>query len=175
MNGLNQIVTACTNLGISLEKLIASVAIFACPNDVDKIVQQFGDGRMYTNVRRGKKGEPRRTHINGEYIDENTFVGRSFKNGFKNLTFDKYTVCHIWDLVHNVNYFSEIRNLVLIPSGLHALSDNIPFIIDMLRYRAWELYGWSPNGVKPMKPANYPSPSDWAQCEPFALSSQITK
>ena len=175
MNGFNETAKACTKLGISLEKMVASVAIFACPKDVAIIVARFGDARMYTNVRRKKNKEARRTFINGEYVDDNTLVNRSFKGGFKPETFEDYHVCHIWDLVHDVMYFSEIRNLVLIPSGIHALSDHNKTIIDMLRYRAWELYGWSPNGMEPNKPDNYPSPSDWAACLPFSLSAQITK
>ena len=52
MNGFDETAKACTKLGISLEKMVASVAIFACPKDVAIIVARFGDARMYTNVRR---------------------------------------------------------------------------------------------------------------------------
>lgn len=175
MNGINETVKACTNLGISLEKLVANVAIFACPKDVNNIVHNYGDARMYTNVRRKRNKENRRTFINDDYVDDNTLVNRSFKRGFKPQTFEEYHVCHIWDLVHDVKYFSEVRNLVLIPSGIHALSDHNKSIIDILRYRAWDLYHWAPNGKAPGRPTNYPLPSDWAPCLPFSLSAQIRK
>jgi len=89
-----------------------------------------------------------------------------------------WTVCHIWGLddpyfqkpnsiVQNPLYYSNIANMVLLPTPLKAFTDCMPDIKKMLRVCAWNLYSficedpeveedatWIKNGNKP---EGYPS------------------
>lgn len=167
-NGKNETQEACKSLKIKLMDLVASVAVFACPDDVNKMVAKRGNALMSPNRRRKKSGEARRTKVNGILLDDNTYPNVTLKKHLLPAKFEQYTVCHIWPgTAYDPKYFTEIRNLVLIPSGLHALSDNLPEIIEMLKYRAYELYNyWYPdNEPIPQKPANYPK--NWNNCFPM--------
>ena len=174
MNGVHVTKEVCESMEIKLEDLIAKTAIFACEDSVKTIVSQYGNALMYPNLRRKTgKDEERRSFDGDVFLDDNTYVNRSFKAGFENITFEKYTVCHICDDVQDINLFSEVRNLVLIPSGLHALSDKLPNIINILQYRAYELYNWWPGKEGPhQSPSNYPDNNMWRSRLPFTVFKQ---
>lgn len=64
-----------------------------------------------------------------------------------------WTVCHIWgiddpkflktnDIVQNHKYYSNVANMVLLPSPLKAFTDCVPEIKTMLRVCAYHLYGF---------------------------------
>ena len=169
MNGVLVTQEVCESMNIKLEDLIAKTAIFACEDSVNKIVSQYGNALMYPNLRRKSgKEEKRRTFIGDVCLDDNTYVNRSFKAGFENITFENYTVCHIWAKVKEIDAFSEVRNLALIPSGLHALSDHFPNIIDILKFRAFKLYKWWPKEENcPQTPSYYPADDKWRNRLPF--------
>jgi hypothetical protein len=58
--------------------------------------------------------------------------------------------------------------MVLLPRSLAALSDHDAEIQASLKYRAYELYGWYPEGADiPVKPAFYPT--NWREPEPLPL------
>ena len=73
--------------------------------------------------------------------------------------FQGYTACHIWRTKRKKSEcYTCFANLVLLPSDLASLSNFSPFILDILKYRSYELYGWVPDGKGiPDKPDNYPT------------------
>jgi hypothetical protein len=71
-------------------------------------------------------------------------------NGIKN---QHWTVCHIWgiddptfqlpnSIVQNPMYYSNVGNMVLLPSPIKAFTDCVPEIKTHLRVCAWYLYGF---------------------------------
>lgn len=78
------------------------------------------------------------------------------------IDFKNYMVCHIWpgttyDGRYLVSYLTLLANLILIPRILANLSDYFSAVIDVLKYRSYELYGWHPEGTAtPQRPSYYP-------------------
>ena len=67
-----------------------------------------------------------------------------------------YMTCHIWDDVKVPEVFSAVANVVLLPSVIGGLSDHCNEVIQLLQYRAFELYNWYPDIREvPVKPDHY--------------------
>lgn len=113
---------------------------------------------VYPNVRRGRAKDKGRI-IKNIRIDDNTYANRAIKVAIsKGIKFEDYEVCHIWPkTTYDEKYHTLLQNLVLIPRVLSGLSDHLEDVVDMLKYRAWELYGWYPSEYeKPERPEYYP-------------------
>ncbi len=135
-----------------LMDLIAESAIWVDPSRVPQ-------HPIYPNVRRGYHDEKKKTEIAGIYIDDNTYANHAIKRAIsKNIEFENYITCHIWPgTPYDVRYHTQLANLVLIPRALAGLSDHFAGVIDVLKYRSWELYGFYPAGEnQPQKPSYYP-------------------
>ena len=70
-----------------------------------------------------------------------------------------YAVCHVWPgTCYDERYHTSIANLILVPSAIAGLTDHDPLTTQAIKYRAYELYGWHPEGVeRPVRPHGYPS------------------
>ena len=55
---------------------------------------------------------------------------------------------------YNSKYHTALSNIILEPNFLASLTDYLPVLIDYLKYRSFELYGFQ-IGRKLIKPANY--------------------
>ena len=90
------------------------------------------------------------------YHDDNTQINTKFKK-ITNMTGCKnYMTCHIWDDVKVPEVFSAVANVVLLPSVIGGLSDHCNEVIQLLQYRAFELYNWYPDIREvPVKPDHY--------------------
>lgn len=121
--------------------------------------EKITDSPAYPNVRRGRKEDKGRI-IAGIKIDDNTYANVALKKAIsKDVKFEDFEVCHIWPgTTYDERYHTLLQNLVMIPRALAAFSDHLDEVIAMLKYRAWELYGWHPAGAEiPQKPPFYPS------------------
>lgn len=131
--------------------LIAKSSIWVLPENVlPKAV--------YPDVKRGEAKNKGKI-IDGIRIDDNTYANRAIKVAVsKSIKFEGYAVCHIWPkTTYDERYHTLLQNLVLIPRILAALSDYYEDVINVLKYRAYELYGWYPEGEeRPIKPDYYP-------------------
>lgn len=153
--------------GNILQNLVARTAIWAPESAV--LAQKESDLKYV----RMKAGQKRGTQVGKFILDDNTLVNQSFKRAIKrHLHFaipqNEYHVCHIWPTSHDdARYHSDLRNIVLLPSAIHALSDHDISVIDMLRYRAFDLFdGWPPaDQEKPKKPKGYDD-LPWLNLEP---------
>lgn len=135
----------------NLLDLIAETSIWAKPENV-KLEP------VYPNVRRGAPRD-KGSIIDGIKIDDNTYANIALKNAIsKTAGFKNYTVCHIWPgTTYDERYHTLVPNLVLIPRIIASLSDFCPDVINCLKYRAMELYGWYPEEEDaPVRPNYYP-------------------
>lgn len=110
--------------------------------------------------RRGRGNEKKGMIVNDIRIDDNTYANRALKEAVdKSVKFENFTVCHIWPYTtYDERYHTLLANLVMLPRGLASLSDYCEDIIDVLKYRAFELYGWYPaDREQPEKPDYYPT------------------
>ena len=70
--------------------------------------------------------------------------------------FKDYEVCHIWDLPEDRRYYASIANLVLLPRAIAGLSDHSVDVKSLLRYEAFNRFGFKPDGEPaPPKPSCY--------------------
>lgn len=131
--------------------LIAQTSVWVEPSKVKK-------DPVYPNVKRGpikSKGEI----ISGVRIDDNTYPNRAIKQAVsKDINFVNYVACHIWPgTQYDERYHTQLANLVLVPKVIAALTDFCPKVVDVLKYRAYELYNWYPEEeTVPQKPTYYP-------------------
>lgn len=170
INGDVLVSNALSKLNINLVDLIAEVAIWVSPEYVKKMA-----GPIYPDKKRGPKADKGRI-IDGIYIDDNTFANHAIKRAIgKGLRFENFFACHIWpETVYDERYYSLLPNLVLIPRGLAGLSDHYKEVIDVLKYRSFELYGWYPQEEQePSKPAYYPA--NWNTNEYNVQGSSVLK
>ena len=147
-----------------LAKLIAKTAIFATAEDFEEDKRQAKHPhirRKHAHEKRGWKGD--------EYLDDNTYPNAQMKAMAAkryNLAPRSYTTCHIWEQTcYDTRYHTCIANLVLLPSAIASLSDFDKQIQDILKFRAWELFKWSPSGKRVPKPSHYPT--NWVYPQAF--------
>jgi hypothetical protein len=157
---------AAGELGIDLVGLVAKAAIWADPNVVRARREIHPHAALFSDYRRGRKGEKRGDVINGERIDDNTKANLAIKIAVfgSPKRCRQFHVCHVWPKTcHDVRYHTSLPNLVLLPSALASLSDHHKGVASALRYRSFELFSWHPEEVPPPeKPAHYPASGDWA-------------
>ena len=131
--------------------LIAETSIWVNPSSIS--LQP-----IYHDVRRGMPQDRGRI-IEGVRIDDNTYANRAIKKAISGTAeFKNYLVCHIWPgTTYDARYHTLLPNLVLIPRILANLSDCYFSVINVLKYRSWELYGWHPDEEAiPERPVYYP-------------------
>lgn len=174
MNGDNELKIALQNLNIDLSQLIAQTSIWVHPATI-KIIQSITsnpNAQWIINCRRKKSNEKRRIKINGTLLDDNTYANQGIKICTNNIsTPNTYTTCHIYqDSCYDPNYHTSLCNLVLLPRAISSFSDFHKPIIDLLKYRSYEIYGFYINTI-PSKPNNYNS-LRWNS--PITLNSNFT-
>ena len=131
--------------------IIAATAIWVSP---DKISMN----PVYPDTKRGRAKEKGNV-VDGIRIDDNTYANVAIKKAISSsIDFKNYMVCHIWPgTTYDERYHTLLANLVLIPRILANLSDYFNAVIDVLKYRSYELYGWHPDGTEvPQRPSYYP-------------------
>ena len=131
--------------------LVAQTSVWVEPSKVKR-------NPVYPNVKRGtvkNKGEI----IDGIRIDDNTYPNRAIKQAIsKDINFVNYVACHIWPgTQYDERYHTQLANLVLVPKVIAGLTDFCHRVVDVLKYRAYELYNWYPEEeAVPEKPSYYP-------------------
>jgi len=67
-----------------------------------------------------------------------------------------WTIAHVWDRSKEINAYTNLANLALLPEWMASLSDKDGPLTDYLRYHAFKVYGWKPSGEQdPKQPQNY--------------------
>lgn len=144
------------NLEKPLIDLIAKTSIWADPRKVT-------DTPVYPNVKRGNQKQKGQV-IDGVRIDDNTYANRAMKDAvLKDAEIVNYMTCHIWPgTTYDKRYHTQLANLVLLPRVIAPFSDFCPSVIDVLKYRAFELYGWYPEEESEPKCPDY-YPGQWGE------------
>lgn len=144
--------TLTTSIIMNLMDIVAATSIWVP-------VEKVSSRPVFPNVKRGRAKDKGRI-LNGLRIDDNTYANRAIKEAISNsIRFEDFEVCHIWPkTTYDERYHTLLQNLVMIPRALAGLTDHLDDVINMLKYRAWELYNWYPEdqGV-PQKPNYYPT------------------
>ncbi|MBG8556073.1 hypothetical protein [Hymenobacter guriensis] len=161
-----------------LLQLVASTSLWVHPTVIEALRQEDGNdtARWFRNVRRArtKNNETVRAYADGNYLDNNSKANIAIKTalGYR-AEADKITqfhTCHIYDEqgeAYDPLYYCSLPNLVLIPSAIHSLADHFPECKQVLKYRAYQLYGFYRDAIPP-KPADY----DQLQWHPFVGSTE---
>lgn len=72
-------------------------------------------------------------------------------------------VAHVWNNCNNVQCYTRLENLLLVPAAYAGLTDDDGPLTPYLRYHAFKAYGWWPKGQPPpKKPSEYQKfTSEW--------------
>jgi hypothetical protein len=117
-------------------------------------------------TRRYKKTHPRLSEIveGGQPIgmyDDNATPEWAFlwSHGMKPSTRKKgWTVAHVWPTSDDLTAYTHVANLALVPEAFASLTDKTAPLTEYLRWHAWAVYGWKPQGAKePAKPEGFDS------------------
>lgn len=164
IDGSKILFDALKELQINLPELVAKTSLWASPEAVKKLKRKLGSSTRYPNVRRKRGEEIKGDVVNGIRFDDNTYANIAIKEmlGYKGDSkkhIKNMFTCHIYDeTCYDEDYHTKIENLVLIPKAIAQLSDYHDEVKLVLKYRAYELYGWyyPKDKEPPTKPSNYP-------------------
>lgn len=162
---------AAVRHGIQLEVLVAETGLWANPEVHLRVARAPGGPPFFPNRRRYRagQGEARGQKIGCVVLDDNSYANIAIKRaiGVPRSEVIGFEACHIWPLTcYDEQCHTVIANLVLLPRALAGLTDHSPAVQAALQFRAWELYGWHPQGKpQPSRPDSYPS--EWRPPMPF--------
>ncbi|MDE6339686.1 MAG: hypothetical protein K2K97_07870 [Muribaculaceae bacterium] len=158
-----------------LAQLIAKTAIFADLSVVNQVIagrigrqENIGKGNQYaswdcmSSIRDMRnKGQT----INGLYRDDNTRANHAIKRAvlcslewgkYADITYFRgFEACHIYDLVQDPRFYTSVKNLVLVPRALAALTDHNSYVQHVLKRRVYELFNFTAAGPVPPIPKDY--------------------
>lgn len=78
-----------------------------------------------------------------------------------------WTIAHVWTCSQDPKAYTNLANLVLMPECFGSLSDKDGPMGCFLRYHAYSVYGWKPDGFqRPEKPEGFDD-IDWQYFEPI--------
>lgn len=77
-----------------------------------------------------------------------------------------WTISHVWNRSKDIEAYTHLANLALLPEYFGSLSDKQGPLTHYLRYHAWHAYQWKPADVEePNKPEGYDEVS-WSYFDP---------
>lgn len=160
----------------SFLQTVASLTAFSHPQTVAQTKNQ-NLFRMVRNMKRRSEPDDAKKVV----YDDNAGPHMAFivANQLKTIAGERdLQLNHIWDgLTRDVRYYTSLANLCVTPSFLAKLTDYSPEVQALLRFRAFELYGWHPlESQHPTKPSGYDSLAWAAPLDPvFDLEKRFRK
>lgn len=160
----------------SLPQAVASLAAFSNP----KTVAQTAGRNMFRVVR----ARLSTLSVRGSYADAKDGAGRvmlddnrspavAFEWSHSIRSRPDVQVNHIWQLSQEVSAYTSLANLCLTPSFLAKLTDTHEETRALLRYRAYDLFGyWPLKEHPPTKPELYDS-LQWAEPLPPVSNLEV--
>jgi hypothetical protein len=140
----------------TLEQAVASLAVFTHP-DLVKHTQN----KALFGIRRARGGEKRGTTVDGVMVCDNQSPTLAFL--WANEIVEppqprEVQFNHLYPLSQNPDYYTSLANIFITPAFLAKLTDTNQEIMNLLRYRAWEIYEFFPEIAKNQKkPFNQPT------------------
>jgi len=149
----------------SLEGTLAALTIFVHPDAITAV-----GGKAIFHVVRATAQNPRGTFFVDAFgrnlmADDNTSAHIAFRIVSDFGIWQDVTVNHLYAASSDADHYTNPMNLILTPTFLDKLTNTqakgkIPGLVQILRYRAFELYGYRgpiPDQFAPTKPSTYPS------------------
>lgn len=169
---------AVTQHSIHLSLLVADTGLWVNPEFHNRLVRDTGSAAIFPSVRRARisQGEQRGQIVDGVRFDDNSYANVAIKRAAGLVkSAEGFEACHIWPLTcYDERYHTAVANIVLLPRALAGLSDHAIEIQTSLQYRAFELYGWYPEGRQPpVKPEFYPS--KWRDPQPDTINAKTSR
>lgn len=137
----------------SLEQAVASLSVFTHPSTV----QQLNGKNLFQTIR-GKRGRMAETEFGTVMEDDNKSPTDAFiwLHGWKRGHFKDVQFNHIWTKSKSVKDYTNLANVVVTPSFLAKVTDTNNEIVGLLRYRAFDLFGYKPQDeITPKEPKVY--------------------
>jgi hypothetical protein len=113
-------------------------------------------GRAAFPTSRAKRHHPRFTHILedgkpvGMYDDNKTPTWTLlWAHGIVGGPSTGWTFAHVWPASDDVNSYTHLANLAMVPECFAGLTDRTGPLTGYLRWHAWAVYGWKPAHVEP--------------------------
>lgn len=66
-----------------------------------------------------------------------------------------WTFAHIWPAREHPASYTTLANLAMIPECFASLTDKNGPVAEFLRWHAWKVYGWKPDGALMAEPPGY--------------------
>jgi len=124
----------------TVAQAVASLALFTNPKSIEKT-----QGKNIFKIIRSMAKRGNSEDINGLRVlfDDNTAPTDTFlwANGIKRKEYVDVTFCHILAQSDNVELYTSLANICMIPTFLAKLTDTDASIKAFLSYRAYKLYG----------------------------------
>lgn len=136
----------------SIFHAVAEMTVFSHPATVSQTKNQ----NIFKIIRdASKRGQISSQH--NAMFDDNNGPARAFewaidtKLDWKDVQFN-----HIYSDSQNVHLYTSLANLCITPAFLAKLTDTDSSVVELLKYRSYDLYGFVPsNEPVPKKPAYY--------------------
>jgi hypothetical protein len=67
-----------------------------------------------------------------------------------------WTVAHIWSAAEDIDCYTHLANIALVPEALSTTTDKSGPLTQYLRWHSFQIYGWKPEGSEiPTEPKDY--------------------
>ena len=147
---------------LGLAQTIASLSLFTHPKTVE-----ITQGKGLFRIRRYRAGERRGTILEDEKVVlcDNDSPTRAFlwANRLSRQEYSEVQFNHIYPLSNEPAYYTSLANLCVTPAFLSKLTDKNEQVKSLLRFRAYDLYRFVPDGHStPAKPDGY-GQMTWAE------------
>jgi hypothetical protein len=95
-------------------------------------------------------------HVIGMYDNNSTPIwALGWSHGMSGST-SGWTLAHVWPSSDDVEDYTHLANLVLVPEALSTTTDKQGPLTAFLRWHAWSVYGWKPVNLDlPEEPKHY--------------------
>lgn len=140
----------------SLAQAVASLTAFAHPDTVAQTARR----NVFPTVRRRQQREVGTfAEVPGcqgrVMIDDNRSPAVAFEWAHGIRERPDVQANHVWSRSQDVAAYTSLANLCLTPAFLAKLTDTDTTICTLLRFRAYDLFGYWPDDSEPTKPQDY--------------------
>jgi hypothetical protein len=86
---------------------------------------------------------------------DNTGPKDAFRWAIGSITGTDIQVNHIYSLSSDVRHYTSLANICVTPAFLAKATDTSKDVVSLLKYRVWDIYGYSPDGNAVVRPEGY--------------------
>ncbi|OQP43594.1 hypothetical protein A4H97_33895 [Niastella yeongjuensis] len=134
----------------SKEQAIASLTYFAHPDTIRDLNNQ--------NIFKIVRNPAKRGEITNDFMNDDNRCAQDifcWTNKVKTRDFRDLQFNHIYSDPNNFYKYTCLSNIILTPAFLAKLTDTDQKILDLLKYRTFEIYNYNPDQIHFIKPDFY--------------------